>query len=132
MNAPLCQPPNQQLERTVIRHRVRAASAAAPLCARGAQDTQRAAAQLHVRRHNVAERLDRSTVSVLAPTWNDGRFEDVDAQRFWSMLPLELQAIAVAELSRGNVPESILLHAEHRACMGRVRAPEFGPENGDS
>lgn len=31
--------PNQQLERTVIRHRVRAASAAAPLCARDAHDT---------------------------------------------------------------------------------------------
>jgi hypothetical protein len=30
---------NQQLQRTVIRHRVRAASAALSLCARGAHDT---------------------------------------------------------------------------------------------
>jgi hypothetical protein len=35
----LCQPPNKQLERTVIRYRVRAASAALPLCARGAHET---------------------------------------------------------------------------------------------
>jgi hypothetical protein len=32
----LCQPPNKQLERTVKRRRVRAASAAAPFCTRGA------------------------------------------------------------------------------------------------
>lgn len=31
-------PPNQQLQRTVIRHRVRAASAALQLCTRGAHD----------------------------------------------------------------------------------------------
>lgn len=31
--------PNQQLERTVIRQRVRAASAAVPFCTRGAHDT---------------------------------------------------------------------------------------------
>ena len=31
----MCQPPNQQLQRTVIRHRVRAAGAAWPLCACG-------------------------------------------------------------------------------------------------
>ena len=30
--------PNQQLQRTVIRRRVRAAGAALPLCARGAHD----------------------------------------------------------------------------------------------
>ena len=30
--------PNQQLQRTVTRRRVRAASAALPLCARGAHD----------------------------------------------------------------------------------------------
>jgi hypothetical protein len=30
---------NPQLQRTVIRHHVRAASAALPLCARGAHDT---------------------------------------------------------------------------------------------
>jgi hypothetical protein len=35
----LCQPPNKQLERTVKRRRVRAASAAAPFCTRGARDT---------------------------------------------------------------------------------------------
>jgi hypothetical protein len=35
----VCQPPNQQLQRTVIRHRVRAAGAALPLCARGAHDS---------------------------------------------------------------------------------------------
>jgi len=35
----LCQPPNQQLQRTVIRRRVRAAGAALPLCACGAHDT---------------------------------------------------------------------------------------------
>ena len=34
-----CQPPNQQLRRTVISHRVRAAGAALPLCACGAHDT---------------------------------------------------------------------------------------------
>jgi len=32
-------PANKQLERTVIRHRVRTASAAAPLYARGAHDS---------------------------------------------------------------------------------------------
>ena len=32
-------PPNQQLQRTVIRQRVRAAGAALPLCASGAHDT---------------------------------------------------------------------------------------------
>jgi hypothetical protein len=32
-------PPNQQLQRTVIRRRVRAAGAALPLCACGAHDT---------------------------------------------------------------------------------------------
>jgi hypothetical protein len=32
-------PHNKQLQRTVIRHRARAASAALPLCARGARDT---------------------------------------------------------------------------------------------
>jgi hypothetical protein len=36
---PLCQPPNKQLQRTVIPNRVRAAGAAWPLCARGAHDT---------------------------------------------------------------------------------------------
>lgn len=61
----------------------------------------------------MAERLDRSTVSVFAPAWNSGRFEDADAQRFWTMLPQELQAIALAELWRGNLPESIL-HNEER------------------
>src|SRR5262245_6357087 len=35
----LCQPPNQQLRRTVIPQHVRAASAALPLCARGAHHT---------------------------------------------------------------------------------------------
>jgi hypothetical protein len=35
----VCQAPNQQLERTVIRQRVRAASMALPLCARGAHET---------------------------------------------------------------------------------------------
>jgi hypothetical protein len=34
-----CQPPNQQLQRTVIPNRVRAAGAALPLCACGAHDT---------------------------------------------------------------------------------------------
>ena len=34
-----CQPPNKQLQRTVIRRRVRAAGAALPLCACGAHDT---------------------------------------------------------------------------------------------
>ena len=33
------QPPNKQLQRTVVPNRVRAASAALPLCARGAHDT---------------------------------------------------------------------------------------------
>jgi hypothetical protein len=32
-------PSNQQLERTVVLNRVRATSAAAPLCTRGAHDT---------------------------------------------------------------------------------------------
>jgi hypothetical protein len=35
----LCQAPNKQLQRTVIRRRVRAAGAALPVCARGAHDT---------------------------------------------------------------------------------------------
>ena len=35
----VCQPPNQQLQRTVTRRRVRAAGAALPLCACGAHDT---------------------------------------------------------------------------------------------
>jgi hypothetical protein len=34
-----CLPPNQQLQRTVIQQRVRAAGAALPLCACGAHDT---------------------------------------------------------------------------------------------
>jgi hypothetical protein len=61
----------------------------------------------------MGERLGRSTVSVLAPVWADGRFEDEEAQRFWSMLPPELQAIALAELLRGNLPGEIL-HNEER------------------
>ena len=42
-------PPIQQLQRTVIPNRVRAAGAALPLCACGAHDTW-SAAELHVRR----------------------------------------------------------------------------------
>ena len=34
----VCQPPNQQLQRTVTRRRVRAAGAALPLCACGAHE----------------------------------------------------------------------------------------------
>src|SRR5262245_47440238 len=37
--ANMARPPNKQLERTVVRDRGRAASAAAPLCTRGAHDT---------------------------------------------------------------------------------------------
>jgi hypothetical protein len=61
----------------------------------------------------MAQRLDRTTVSVVAPTWGSGCFEDRDAQRFWLMLPPELRAIASAELAQGNVAESIL-HNEER------------------
>ncbi len=61
----------------------------------------------------MAQRLDRSTLSVSAPEWDGAAFADSDAQKFWLMLPRELQAIAVAELSQGNLPESIL-HNEER------------------
>ena len=38
-SVPWREPPNQQLQRTVVRRRVRAAGAALPLCACGAHDT---------------------------------------------------------------------------------------------
>jgi hypothetical protein len=47
----VCQPPNQQLQRTVIRHRVRAAGAARPFAPAARMTRRRAAAELHVRRH---------------------------------------------------------------------------------
>jgi hypothetical protein len=42
--------PNQQLQRTVLRHRVRAAVAALPVCACGARDTMSRGPELHASR----------------------------------------------------------------------------------
>jgi len=70
----------------------------------------------------MAQRLDRSTVSVSAPEWDGVGFADGDAQQFWLMLPRELQVIALAELSQGNLPESILRNEERGIAVLAFRS----------
>ena len=83
-------------------------------------------------RHDMAQRLGRSTLSVSSPEWDGVAFANADAQKFWLMLPRELQEIAVAEMSQGNQPASIL-HNEERgiallalSSRPRTASPESG------
>lgn len=65
----------------------------------------------------MAQRLDRSILSVSPLEWDGAAFADGDAQKFWLMLPRELQAIAVAELLQGNQPEWIVHNEERNVVL---------------
>ncbi len=57
---------------------------------------------------NERVQLDPTTLVVINPTWDGGRFEHSDAQAIWVALPASLQRHTEAEVARGNRVRQLL------------------------